>query len=176
MKNLRKLFVTAVAIAASSLAFAGNTYDVKDIVTEFFSFTNQIATEELTAEEQQAVNVAKALEQGLLTYAENVSKQELTATDKKIDAALNTQIPAILNKIQESSLEVKDELEAAVKDLQAAVLSNQSQYKVSGPVADQVAPGLLIMFMVYYWGASLQQELAAMFQTMLEGMMEDEEE
>ena len=98
MKNLRKLFVTAIAVAASSMAFAGNTYDVKDLVTGFFSFTEQMPTTELTPEEQMAVNTAKALEKGLLTYAENLSKRELTATDRKIDTTLNTQIPAIFNK------------------------------------------------------------------------------
>ncbi len=186
MKNLRKLFVTAVAVAASSLAFAGNTYDVKDLVTGFFSFTQQMPTTELSPDEQMAVNTAKALEKGLLTYAENLSKKELTATDKKIDTSLNTTIPAIFNKIQESSLEVQDELNNAVKELQTAVLSNQSEYKVSGAMVDQVAPGLLILFAytkaeadgVLLGRASrvLQQELAAMFQTMLEDMMEDEEE
>ena len=186
MKNLRKLFVTAIAVAASSMAFAGNTYDVKDLVTGFFSFTEQMPTTELTPEEQMAVNTAKALEKGLLTYAENLSKRELTATDRKIDTTLNTQIPAIVNKIQESSLEVQDELNTAVKDLQTAVLANQSQYTVSGPVVDQVAPGLLILFAytkaeadgVLLGRASrvLQQELAAMFQTMIEGMLEEDDE
>lgn len=186
MKNLRKLFVTAVAVAASSLAFAGNTYEVKDLVTSFFSFINQAPTTELSPDEQMAVNTTKALEQGLLVYAENLSKKELTANDKKIDAALNTQIPGIFNKIQESSMEVQDELNAAVKDLQTVILRNQSQYQVSGPVVDQVAPGVLILFAytkaeadgVLLGRASrvLQAELAAMLQNMLEGMMEDEEE
>ncbi len=144
--NLKKFFVTAAAVLVSAAAFAGNSSDTKTLIDQFFSGTEQINVTELDAEQQEQLNTFKAMQAGLLAYEANLSADSMTAADKAIDAALNEQIPAVLNKIKESSDEVYDELFPLLQKLANDVFANQNAYTKAQIDLEESAPVLMWMF------------------------------
>lgn len=144
--NLKKLFVTTTAVLVSAVAFAGNTSDTKVLIDQFFGMTHQIDVTQLDAEQQEQVNTFKALEAGLLAYEANLTAGSMTAKDQAIDTALNEQIPAVLNKIKESSDEVYDELFPLLQQLTQNVFSNQNTYTNAQVDLEESAPVLMWMF------------------------------
>jgi len=103
--NLKKIFVTAVAVL--SLGSAAFAQEVDEKTVEY---------------------TQKALMQALMTVDAHKDLNQLTDKDRAILTSLDTTIPTILNKIQESSVEVETELETALTELTNNLLTNQTVY------------------------------------------------
>lgn len=145
--KFKKWMCTLAAVAFSTMAFAGNTSDLKVLIDQFFTPMEQVeqAGQNLSAEEQEILKTMKALKSGLLTYEEHLTANQLTETDKAIHVSLNTTIPAIFNKIQESSDEVADEMEPVLKKLTEDILNNQNQFKKE-EINAEAGQGVILIF------------------------------
>ena len=154
--KLKKLCCTLVAVAVTSVAFAGNTSELKQLINGYFQpISQQIATMEMygamsdSEQEQltQQKKLLKAVWTGLLNYDEHVTAGTPNKYDEKITQAF-TQIPTILNGIKTSSREVEAPLTAALTTLTTNVIANQKQVDVSG-VDTSTAVALLRNFAIY---------------------------
>ena len=97
-------------------------------------YENMPLTQPVPQENEILVTTATALRAGLLNYAKEVAAgNELTGQNAVIDQAFN-EIPAVLNKIKYSLLEVSDEYSAVLYKLSKAALANQN--KVSAEETD----------------------------------------
>lgn len=144
--NLKKFFVTAAAVLISAAAFAGNSSDTKVIIEQVFGSAKNVNVAELDAEQQEVFNTMQALKEGLLVYEANLTANTMTEKDKAIDTALNEQIPAVLNKIKESSDEVYDELYPLLQKTANDIFANQTKYDKSQVDMEENAPVIIWMF------------------------------
>ncbi|MGN0017235.1 MAG: hypothetical protein ACI37O_07865 [Candidatus Avelusimicrobium sp.] len=144
--NLKKFFATAAAVLISAAAFAGNSSDTKVLIEQFFKVPEIQKVGELDPEQQLAINTMQALRDGLLVYEANLTANTMTEKDKAIDAALNEKIPAVLNKIKESSDEVYEELYPLLQQTANDIFANQTAYNKSQVDMEENAPVLIWMF------------------------------
>ncbi len=149
------MMLTVVAVLATSVAFAGNTSELRMFITQFFATINMMtsmAEDEDAPEVVQLNQVTKALKAGLLKYEEELTAGDLSQHSQTIDDSF-TAITNTLNKIKESSSEVEDELMPQVEALTKAVLANQT--KVQPQEVNQEMASALIM---YFAQAKAEQE------------------
>lgn len=124
--NLKKLFVLAAALVVSTAAFAGNSSTNSALIEESVSAAANAVEEEM--DPQILKNTQQAVTMGLMIFDAHRDLKSMTDTDKAIEKALETDIPAILNKIKTSSDEVYPELEPALGKLTDLLLKNQTVY------------------------------------------------
>lgn len=121
--NLKKLFVLAAALAVSTAAFAGNSSTNSALIEESVSAAAS-TVEETQVDPQVVKNTQQALTMGLMIFDAHRDLKSMTEADKAIEKTLETDIPAILNKIKTSSDEVYSELEPALGKLTDLLLKN----------------------------------------------------
>lgn len=156
--NLKKIFVTAVAVLGLGTAAFAQGVDEK------------------TVEYTQ-----KALAHAWMTVDAHKDCNQLTDTDKAILAYMDTTIPTILNKIQESSSEVESEVEPAVTDLANKLITSQDVYPANMLNQDAAKVMALLLAVGYAEEKGLllgrvSQVLQAEIQAMLMEAMEETEE
>lgn len=125
--NLKKLFVLVAALAVSTAAFAGNSSTNSALIEESVSAAAS-TVEETQVDPQVVKNTQQALTMGLMVFDAHRDLKSMTEGDKAIEKTLETDIPAILNKIKTSSDEVYSELEPAIGKLTDLLLKNQTIY------------------------------------------------
>lgn len=128
--NLKKLFTLFAVMAFSTVAFAGNSSSNSALIEDSVN-TAAAAVDEEEVDPQIIKNTQQALSMGLMVFDAHRDLNAMTETDKAIEASLEKQIPAILNKIQNSSDEVYEELEPALTQLTELLLNNQNIYPAS---------------------------------------------
>ena len=153
--KLKKWMLAVVAVLATSVAFAGNTSQLKYLSNQtFLQLENLSQTQEVTAEQQPLVDAATALRAGLLTYEAQLSSgAELTGLNAKIDAAFKA-LPAIFNGLDFSQITSEEEAEQLLAPraeqftTQCAQLAKnvlKNQQKVNN-VDEEIAGGLIQLF------------------------------
>ena len=132
----------------------------------------------VSEEEAPVVVTATALRAGLTNYAKALAnKKELTGTNAQIHEAFG-KVPAILNKIQNSSDEVYEELIPVLEQLTQSIKANQTKIPASNDqLDDETAVALLASFCTYKAITEgdltgrvmqiIQQELQAGLQSMM---------
>ncbi|MCQ2411078.1 MAG: hypothetical protein MJ053_06405 [Elusimicrobiaceae bacterium] len=152
--KLKKLLCTLVAVIATSVAFAGNTSNLKYLINQTFLQLERLEeVQEVSAEEQVLVDAATALRAGLLNYeAKLTAGEQLTEKNAEMDRLFG-QLPAIFNQInQESEEQLTATVTKAMEDflpvlnqLTNATLANQTSIG-AGQVNSDVANALMGMF------------------------------
>ncbi len=144
----------------------------------FLSYELLPYLQRVSDEESPVVVTATALRAGLTHYAKALAaKKELTGTNAKIHETF-TKIPAILNKIQNSSDEVYEELIPALEQLNQNIQANQTKFEPNCEQLDnETAIALLVSFCTYKAITEgdltgrvmqvIQQELQAGLQSMM---------
>lgn len=128
--KLKKAICTLAAIALANVAFAGNTSEMRVFIEGFFSAAEQNAQSEgEPSADSKGENTLAALKAGLLTYEAHLSARRLTELEANIHLALQKTIPATLNTVQQSLLEVQDELSVLLEQLTHDILANQQELK-----------------------------------------------
>ena len=126
-------------------------------------------------EEQSTVMSAVALRAGLLNYEKEVTaKRTLTGNNATIDHYLK-QFPVVLNKIQNSSSEVEEEMIQLVRDLSKVILKNQTA--VSESEIDEDSCAFLVMSFGYqkvFADGSLTTRVTQILQQELATQLEQE--
>ena len=132
--KLRKLMLAVVAVLATSVAFAGNTSELKYLINQtFLQLENLAQIQEVTAEEQPLVDAATALRAGLLNYEAQLSAGgELSGLNKQIDDYFKT-LPTYFNGLDASSLPSFDGVDLS------QITSQEQAEALLGPVAEQIA-------------------------------------
>ena len=100
-------------------------------------------------------NTQQALTIGLMVFDAHRDLNSMTDADKSIEKALETQIPAILNKIQNTSDEVYEELEPALTNLTDLLLQNQTVYPAQTVDKETGVYMTMITAIVYAQGKGL---------------------
>ena len=152
--KLKKLLCTLVAVIATSVAFAGNTSNLKYLINQTFLQLERLEeVQAVSAEEQVLVDAATALRAGLLNYeAKLTAGEQLTGQNAEMDRLFG-QLPAIFNQInQESEEQLTATVTKAMNDflpvltaLTNATLANQTRIG-AGQVNTDVANALMGMF------------------------------
>ncbi len=127
---MKKFFALFALLVFSTAAFAGNSSSNSALIEESVS-TAASTIEDEGADPQLLKNTQQALTIGLMTFDAHRDLNSMTEDDKAIEKALESQIPAILNKIQKTSDEVYQELEPALGKLTDLLLKNQTVYPAS---------------------------------------------
>ncbi len=99
-------------------------------------------------QEREIYMLQMALSAGLQTLDAHQYTDSLTEQDKEILNLLNVKIPAIINKIQNNSREVEEELTAASEELARKIIANQNLYPE--PKDWETATGFAAMAAVSY--------------------------
>ncbi len=152
--KLKKLFVLFAALAVSTAALAGNSSTNSALIEESVSVA-AASVEEPKLDQQIIKNTQQALTMGLMIFDAHRDLNSMTETDKSIEKALEQQIPEILNKIQNSSDEVYEELEPVLKNLTQLLLNNQSVYPQTSIDMDTGTYITLITAVMYAQGKGL---------------------
>lgn len=130
----KKLSSLLAVLLLCTAAFAGNSVDVKALVTAEFSLANEMVNELDDNDPDKPIfrTTVQALEQGLLSYAEHQADAEVSANNQAIHTSLSTTIPAILNTTldpeaadaQAQAEQLSQRFEQAVEQLTAHILAN----------------------------------------------------
>ena len=152
--KLKKLFALFAALAVSTAALAGNSSTNSALIEESVSVA-AASVEEPKLDQQIIKNTQQALTMGLMIFDAHRDLNSMTETDKSIEKALEQQIPEILNKIQNSSDEVYEELEPVLKNLTQLLLNNQSVYPQTSIDIDTGTYITLITAVMYAQGKGL---------------------
>lgn len=152
--KLKKLFALFAALAVSTAALAGNSSTNSALIEESVSVA-AASVEEPKLDQQIIKNTQQALTMGLMIFDAHRDLNSMTETDKSIEKALEQQIPEILNKIQNSSDEVYEELEPVLKNLTQLLLNNQSVYPQTSIDMDTGTYITLITAVMYAQGKGL---------------------
>ena len=99
-------------------------------------------------QEREMYMLQMAFSAGLQTLDAHQYTDSLTEQDKEILNLLNVKIPAIINKIQNNSREVEEELTAASEELARKIIANQNLYPE--PKDWETATGFAAMAAVSY--------------------------
>lgn len=144
--KLRKWMCTLALLALTAPVFAGNTSDLKMLITQFFMPIEMMsAMTELSSIDQHALDTAQAVKEGLLLYESRLTAQEpLSEPDQAIEQAF-ARLPGIFNKIQHSSEEIIDEATDPLILLVSGVLANQQRLDAE-EVDVEMATGILWTF------------------------------
>ena len=140
---MKKFFALFALLVFSTAAFAGNSPS-SVLLDESLSYAASSLDDE-GVDSQTVLNTQKALTIGKLTFEAHRDLNSMTEDDKAIEKALESQIPAILNKIQKTSDEVYQELEPALGKLTDLLLKNQTVYPASS--VDRETGVYLTMFL-----------------------------
>lgn len=151
--NLKKLFVLAAALVVSTAAFAGNSSTNSALIEESVSAAANAVEEEM--DPQILKNTQQAVTMGLMIFDAHRDLKSMTDTDKAIEKALETDIPAILNKIKTSSDEVYPELEPALGKLTDLLLKNQTVYPAASVDRETGVYMTMITAVMYAQGKGL---------------------
>ena len=103
---------------------------------------------DLEEEQRELYLLQMAFSAGLQTLDAHQYTDSLTEQDKEILNLLNVKIPAIINKIQNNSHEVEEELTAASEELARKIIANQNLYPE--PKDWETATGFAAMAAVSY--------------------------
>lgn len=152
--NLKKLFVLTAALAVSTAAFAGNSSTNSALIEESVSAAAS-TVEETQVDPQVVKNTQQALTMGLMIFDAHRDLKSMTETDKAIEKTLETDIPAILNKIKTSSDEVYSELEPALGKLTDLLLKNQTVYPAAAVDRETGVYMTMITAVMYVQGKGL---------------------
>ena len=152
--KLKKLFALFAALAVATAALAGNSSTNSALIEESVSVA-AASVEEPKLDQQIIKNTQQALTMGLMIFDAHRDLNSMTETDKSIEKALEQQIPEILNKIQNSSDEVYEELEPVLKNLTQLLLNNQSVYPQTSIDMDTGTYITLITAVMYAQGKGL---------------------
>lgn len=152
--NLKKLFVLVAALAVSTAAFAGNSSTNSALIEESVSAAAN-AVEEDELDPQILKNTQQAVTMGLMIFDAHRDLKSMTDGDKAIEKALETDIPAILNKIKTSSDEVYPELEPALGKLTDLLLKNQTVYPAASVDRETGVYMTMITAVMYAQGKGL---------------------
>lgn len=152
--NLKKLFVLTAALAVSTAAFAGNSSTNSALIEESVSAAAS-TVEETQVDPQVVKNTQQALTMGLMIFDAHRDLKSMTEADKAIEKTLETDIPAILNKIKTSSDEVYSELEPALGKLTDLLLKNQTVYPAAAVDRETGVYMTMITAVMYVQGKGL---------------------
>ncbi len=152
--NLKKLFALFAVMAFSTAAFAGNSSSNSALIEQSVN-TAAEAVDEEEVDPQILKNTQQALTMGLMVFDAHRDLNSMTEADKAIEQALEKQIPGILNKIQNSSDEIYEELEPALDNLTDLLLKNQSVYPASSVDKQTGVYMTMITAFVYAQGKGL---------------------
>ena len=152
--KLKKLFFFFSTLTVSTAALAGNSSTNSALIEESVSVA-AASVEEPKLDQQIIKNTQQALTMGLMIFDAHRDLNSMTETDKSIEKALEQQIPEILNKIQNSSDEVYEELEPVLKNLTQLLLNNQSVYPQTSIDMDTGTYITLITAVMYAQGKGL---------------------
>lgn len=145
--KLRKIVLTIVAVLGVTVAFAGNTSDLRIYIQQFFKMINvsvSMMADEEDPETAEITQTIQALKKGLLQYDTELSAGNLLEQSKIIDETFQ-EIPVILNKIKTSSKEIEGELAPQIEKLTTAVINNQTEVPAE-KVNHEIALGLMESF------------------------------
>lgn len=133
--NLKKFFAAAAAVVLSTgMVFA---QEADEEMMKKFEYTQQ------------------AISQSMMLYNAHKATNNLTDTDRAIETALNTTLPAIFNQVQTPSDELGTEMENAVVSLANTLLTYQTLYPAN--MLDQDIANLVTVQMAVMYAA--QNEL-----------------
>lgn len=152
--KLKKFFALVAVLAFSSTVFAGNSSSNSALIEESVSAAASAVNEEEVSP-QVLKNTQQALTIGLMVFDAHRDLNSMTDADKSIEKALETQIPAILNKIQNTSDEVYEELEPALTNLTDLLLQNQTVYPAQTVDKETGVYMTMITAIVYAQGKGL---------------------
>lgn len=178
--KMKRWLLALVAVTLTNMAFAGNTSELRGLIDLFFGgMEQQITSIETQSQQdsemkQQALDVLKALKGGLINYDDHLNAGNLNETDKAIDKALNTTIPAIFNKIKNSSDEINAEITPVLKELASNIIKNQTEVPASKVKVDDCTDLLSIFaFLKADQDGTLSSRAARVIQAeQMETMME----
>ncbi len=151
--KLNKLFVLLALPVFALPVFAGNTSSNGALIEQSVSAAASSVDQEINP--QVLKNTQQALSMGLMVFDAHRDLNSMSDNDKAIEQALETQIPAILNKIKNTSDEVYAELEPAVINLTDLLLQNQTVYPIQAVDKESGVYMTLITAIVYAQGKGL---------------------
>ncbi len=128
-------------------------------------------------EEQVFVTMATALRAGLLAYEKQVTAgQALTGTNAEIDAYLK-QVPNVLNKMQQSSNDVKTERDALLGKLTKAIVKNQtviSEGQFDEDICIYLASGFVNLYTLMFEDENLSARAARILEQEIEQALQEQ--
>lgn len=148
--NLKNFFAAAAAVVLSSgMIFA---QEADEEMMKKFEYTQQ------------------AISQSLMMYDAHKATNNLTDTDRAIETALNTTLPAIFNQVQTPSDELGTEMENAVTSLANTLLTYQTLYPAN--MLDQDIANLITVQLAVTYAAQKELIPAETAQILSLGLLE----
>lgn len=167
MMNLRKILFALTTLLAITALNAHAAWPTADMVQESADRAQQVIVADGENDEEEIPeeiiqNTMNALTEAMLVIGQHQAEEALTENDKQVIELLDVTIPGILNKIQESSEEIAEELEPKVMDLAVLLLKIQTTYNSEQTSLDAASVISLVMATNYaILNNSLKEEVTS---------------